>query len=120
MKRSNVQVHTASCLLVVVDSVEGPDKAHSLALALVEAALQTFLCDLCAELVRFLYPASDLDEVSALNPQGVPLKSSGLCEAQNKVPSIVPANPALLGRWAISPQSTLFALYHICLQLFVL
>jgi hypothetical protein len=118
VKWSNVQVHTASCLLVVVDSVEGPDKAHTLALALVEAALQTFLCDLCAELVRFLYPASDLDELSALNPQGVPLDF-----VKHKIRyllNIVSANPALLGWWAISTQSTLFASYHICLQLFLL
>ena len=64
-------MHTASCLLVVVDSVEGADEAHSLALALVHAALREFLCDLCAELLRFLYPACDLDEVSELHPQGM-------------------------------------------------
>lgn len=66
-------MHTASCLLVVVDSVEGADEAHGLALTLVEAALRDMLCDLCAELLRFLYPACDLDEISALNPQGAPL-----------------------------------------------
>lgn len=71
-------MHTASCLLVVVDSVEGVDSAHALALALVEAALQMFLCELCAELIRFLYPASDLDELSALNPQGAFISSCQL------------------------------------------
>jgi RIC1 len=66
-----MQVHTASCLLVVVDSVEGADTAHAQALALVTAALDAFLCDLCAELLRFLYPACDL-EMEALHPNGAP------------------------------------------------
>jgi hypothetical protein len=66
------QVHTASCLLVVVDSVEGAHVAHDLALSLVKAALQDFLCDLCAELLRFLYPACDLDMMDTIaEPHGV-------------------------------------------------
>lgn len=72
----SLQVHTACCLLVVVDSVEGADVAHSLALALVRAALQQFLCDLTAELLRFLYPACDLDDPLGAHPNP-PLKSDG-------------------------------------------
>lgn len=63
-----LQVHTASCMLVVVDSVEGPDAAHALALALVEAAMQGFLTDLAAELLRFLDPGGD----TFLDPPGAP------------------------------------------------
>ena len=68
----HVQVHTACCLLVVVDSVEGASVAHSQALSLVRAALQDFLCDLCAELLRFLYPACDLDMEALHEPLGAP------------------------------------------------
>jgi hypothetical protein len=66
-----MQVHMASCLLVVVDSVEGTAPAHALALALVEAALQAFLTDLAAELLRFLNPASDSDCDLFLEPSGM-------------------------------------------------
>ena len=52
-------VHSASCLLVVIDTVEGPQEAQHHALALIEAALKLNLCDLCAELLRFLYPPID-------------------------------------------------------------
>lgn len=55
-----MQVHTAACMLVVVDSLEGATAAHALALRLVRAALDAFLPDLTAELLRFLYPACDL------------------------------------------------------------
>jgi hypothetical protein len=65
-----VQVHMASCLLVVVDSVEGAAPAHALALALVEAALHAFLTDLAAELLRFVNPASDAEGDDFLEPQG--------------------------------------------------
>lgn len=66
----SVQVHMASCLLVVVDSVEGAAPAHALALALVEAALHAFLTDLAAELLRFVNPASDAEGDAFLDPQG--------------------------------------------------
>lgn len=66
------QVHTASCMLVVVDSVEGPEAAHALAIALVEAAMQSFLADLAAELLRFLDPAGDADRDTFLDPPGAP------------------------------------------------
>jgi hypothetical protein len=67
--RPPLQVHTASCLLVVVNSVEGAGEARGLALRLVLAALDATLTDLSAELLRFLYPACDLDAVS-LHPHG--------------------------------------------------
>lgn len=56
-------------MLVVVDWLEGADVAHALALQLVHAALAAFQCDLTAELLRFLYPACDLD-IEALDPHG--------------------------------------------------
>lgn len=67
----SMQVHMASCLLVVVDSVEGAAPAHALALALVEAALHAFLTDLAAELLRFVNPAGDAEGDAFLEPQGV-------------------------------------------------
>ena len=63
-------MHMASCLLVVVDSVEGAAPAHALALALVEAALHAFLTDLTAELLRFVNPASDAEGDAFLEPNG--------------------------------------------------
>eukprot|EP01025_Chloroclados_australasicus_P021160 TRINITY_DN22203_c0_g1_i1.p1 TRINITY_DN22203_c0_g1~~TRINITY_DN22203_c0_g1_i1.p1 ORF type:complete len:1189 (-),score=213.62 TRINITY_DN22203_c0_g1_i1:1664-5230(-) len=58
---SKGKLQSAACCLLVVDKLDGPERAHIQAIRLIMDGLSTSEYDLCAEIFRFITPPSDLD-----------------------------------------------------------